>query len=69
MAKEEENKKTYSVIVRLKQKGDYDTFYATRVEGDLRADKFVVVYTTSKDGKSSKHTIDSGSIESITESV
>lgn len=58
------NDKTYDVIVRMKEKGDFDTYYCDKVIGKM-TDKSVKMYLTSKVGKKRTVEVSTDMIESI----
>lgn len=59
-----DEKKNYDAIVKLIEKGDYDTIFATKVEGNLR-DESITVWTQSKAGIVKKTEYLKGTVESI----
>lgn len=60
--------KNYDFIVRLKLTGDFDTFFATKIEGTL-ADPFITIYTKNKEGIEKKTQISSDLVGQIEEIV
>lgn len=61
-----DKKTTYDFVVTLKKKGDFDTFYAYKVE---EGETHTKVYTESKDGVKRCNKIANDAIECITETL
>jgi len=60
--------KNYDFIVRMKEKGDFDTYFATKVEGKI-GDPVITIYTKNKDGQEKKTQVAGDMVGQIEEIV